>query len=154
MKPMTISSLKHQLSQFFCPELITRIARQTGFLKHGHAIEPSSLLLSLIAALSKGNCHAMINLHRTFNDMSLSKQQFVAYKPFHNQLRKPEFAQWMQQRKMILYLDHQFTRSDVVSSREHDDLPVPLTLLIRRFIAMQSQPSVSLHKAGKNVDVW
>ena len=93
---MTIISLKHQLSQFLCPEFITRIARRTGFLKRERTIEPPSLVLSLIAALSKGNCHAIADLHRQFNGMSLSEQQFVAYKPFHNQLRKPEFAQWMQ----------------------------------------------------------
>lgn len=29
--------------------------------------------------------------------LSLSEKQSVAYKLFHNQLRKPEFAQWMQQ---------------------------------------------------------
>ena len=29
-----------------------------------------------------------------------------------------------------------------------------LALIIRRYIAMQSLPSASVYKAGKNVDVW
>ena len=76
---------------------MTRTARRTGFLKRERTIEPQALVLSLIAALSKGNCHAIADLHRQFNGMTLSEKQSVAYKPFHNQLRKPAFAQWMQQ---------------------------------------------------------
>ena len=59
MKPMTIISLKHQLSQFFSPDFMIRTARRTGFLKRERTIEPQALVLSLIAALSKGNCHAI-----------------------------------------------------------------------------------------------
>ncbi len=109
MKPMTIISLKHQLSQFFCPDFMTRTARHTGFLKRERTIEPQSLVLSLIAALSKGNCHAIADLHRQFNGMSLSEKQFVAYKPFHNQLRKPAFALLMQ--KLTEYASGQFVRA-------------------------------------------
>ncbi len=58
---------------------MTRTARHTGFLKRERTIEPQSLVLSLIAALSKGNCHAIADLHRQFNGMSLSEKQFVAY---------------------------------------------------------------------------
>lgn len=29
-----------------------------------------------------------------------------------------------------------------------------LALIIRRYIAMQNMPSISVYKAGKNVDVW
>ena len=109
MKPMTIISLKHQLSQFFCPDFMTRTARRTGFLKRERAIEPQSLVLSLIAALSKGNCHTIADLHRQFNGMSLSEKQFVAYKPFHNQLRKPAFALLMQ--KLTEFAIGQFVRA-------------------------------------------
>ena len=62
---------------------MTRTARRTGFLKRERTIEPQALVLSLIAALSKGNCHAIADLHRQFNGMSLSEKQSVAYKPFH-----------------------------------------------------------------------
>lgn len=110
MKPMTIISLKHQLSQFFCPDFMTRTARHTGFLKRERTIEPQSLVLSLIAALSKGNCHAIADLHRQFNGMSLSEKQFVAYKPFHNQLRKPAFALLMQ--KLTEFAIGQFVRGN------------------------------------------
>jgi hypothetical protein len=97
MRPTMIIPLKHQLSQFFCPDFITKTAKHAGFLKRERVIEPQSLVLSLIAALSKGCCHAIADLHRQFNGMCLSERQNVSYKPFHNQLRKPAFALFMQQ---------------------------------------------------------
>ncbi|WP_387691651.1 hypothetical protein [Photorhabdus sp. RM71S] len=58
-------------------------------------IGPQSLVLSLIAALSKGNCPSIADLHWQFNGMCLSEKHTVAYKPFHNQLRKSAFADFM-----------------------------------------------------------
>ena len=87
---------------------MTSTARRTGFSKRVRTIEPQSLVLSLIAALSKGNCHTIADLHRQSYDMSLSEKQFVAYKPFHNQLRKPAFALLMQ--KLTEFAIAQFVR--------------------------------------------
>ncbi|WP_262021709.1 IS4 family transposase [Vibrio quintilis] len=95
MKPTTIISLKHQLTQFFNADFITNSAKWTGFIQRERAIQPLQLVLSLIAALSKGNCHSIADLHRQFNGMCLSEKDNVAYKPFHNQLRKDEFPNFM-----------------------------------------------------------
>ena len=78
---MPIISLKHQLaillSRFYDQN------RQTHwFLKTERTIEPQALVLSLIATLSKGNCHAIADLHRQFNGMTLDEKQSVACKPF------------------------------------------------------------------------
>ncbi len=40
-------------------------------------------------------CTSIADLHRQFNGMCLSEKHTVAYKPFHNQLRKSAFADFM-----------------------------------------------------------
>ena len=72
-------------------------AKRCGFIKRQRVVKPLSFVLSLIAALSKGNCHAIADLHRQFNGMSLSEKDGVAYKPFHNQLRKKGFPLFMKE---------------------------------------------------------
>ncbi|MBV7264535.1 IS4 family transposase [Photobacterium sp. WH77] len=94
---MTIISLKKQLMQFFDASFLEKTARKCGFTQRARAIQPQQLVLSLLAALSKGNCHAIADLHRQFNGMCLSEKQNVAYKPFHNQLRKDSFADFMKE---------------------------------------------------------
>ena len=72
------------------------------------AIRPEQLVLSLVSALSKGNCTSIADLLRQFNGLCLSEKQNVAYKPFHNQLRKEAFPDFMQQ--LALFAMAQFAR--------------------------------------------
>ena len=97
MKPTSIISLKNQLTQFFKSDFLLNTAKRCGFIKRQRVVKPLSFVLSLIAALSKGNCHAIADLHRQFNGMSLSEKDGVAYKPFHNQLRKKGFPLFMKE---------------------------------------------------------
>lgn len=94
---MTIITLKNQFLKFFNADFLSQTAKNSGFTKRERNIQPQSLVLSLIAALSKGNCTAIADLHRQFNGMCLSNKSNVAYKPFHNQLRKEAFPSFMQQ---------------------------------------------------------
>lgn len=77
-------------------------------MKRCRAIHAEQLVLSLVAALSKGNCSSIADLLRQFNGMCLSTKDNVAYKPFHNQLRKKEFPQFM--RQLVLRAMAQFAR--------------------------------------------
>lgn len=108
MKPTTIISLKRQLTQFFNADFLLKTAKRCGFIQRKRAIQPQPLVLSLIAALSKGNCNAIADLHRQFNGMALSDNDNVAYKPFHNQLRKIGFADFM--KELVKYAMVQFTQ--------------------------------------------
>lgn len=56
---------------------------------------PQHLVLSLLSALSKGNCRTIADLHRQVNGMDPKEQLAMAYKPFHNQLRKEGFAEFL-----------------------------------------------------------
>lgn len=94
---MTIISLKKQLTQFLNTNFLNKTAKNTQLSKRIRSIKPFELVTSLISSLSKGNCSSIADFHRQFNGMELSSNDFVAYKPFHNQLRKPEFASFMKQ---------------------------------------------------------
>jgi len=97
---MTIISLQKQFKQFFHAESLQKMAKSTGLMKRCRAILPDQLALSLVAALSKGNCSSIADLLRQFNGMCLSAKDAVAYKPFHNQLRKEAFPVFMRQLTM------------------------------------------------------
>ena len=94
---MTIIALKNKLMQFFDANFLDRTARNCGFIQRVRAVGPYHLVLSLLSALSKGNCSTIADLHRQFNGMGLSSDLNVAYKPFHNQLRKEGFAEFMKE---------------------------------------------------------
>ena len=53
-----------------------------------------------MASLSKGNCSSIADLLRQFNEKCLSAKDTVAYKPYHNQLRKEAFPIFMRQLAM------------------------------------------------------
>jgi len=94
---MTIISLQKQFKQFFNADTLQKLAKSTGLMKRCRAILPEQLVISLVAALSKGNCTSIADLQRQFNGMCLSPEDAVAYKPYHNQLRKDEFPKFMRQ---------------------------------------------------------
>ncbi len=77
-------------------------------MKRCRAILPEQLVLSLVAALSKGNCSSIAVLLRQFNGMCLSTEDNVAYKSFHHQLRKQGFPQFI--RQLVLRAIAQFAR--------------------------------------------
>ncbi|MDE1240474.1 IS4 family transposase [Vibrio aestuarianus] len=97
---MTIISLQKQFKQFFNAESLQKMAKSTGLMKRCRAILPDQLVISLVTALSKGNCSSIADLLRQFNGMCLSAKDTVAYKPYHNQLRKEEFPTFMRQLAM------------------------------------------------------
>lgn len=96
MKPAIIIPLKYALMQFFSPENINHQAKNTGFTQYLRDISLFRLVCCLIAALSQSHCSSIASLHRQYNGMQLSPADFVAYKLFHNQLRKPAFVHFME----------------------------------------------------------
>lgn len=59
--------------QFFNANILQKMAKRTGFIQRNQSILPEILVPSLISALSKGNCHAIADLHRQFNGMCLTE---------------------------------------------------------------------------------
>lgn len=105
---MTIISLTNQFKQFFSADCLHKMAKTTGLIKQCREILPDQLVITLVAALSKGNYTPNADLLRQFNGMCLSPENAVAYKPYHNKLRKDEFPKFM--RHLVMRAIAQFVR--------------------------------------------
>lgn len=138
---MTIISLKKQFMQFFNADILQKMAKRTGFIQRNRSVLPEQLVPSLVSALSKGNCHAIADLHRQFNGMCLTESDNVAYKPFHNQLRKAAFPHFMQQ--LVQLAIAQFARQQCAQ--------LPKKLSCFDDILLQDGSSFHVHKALADV---
>jgi hypothetical protein len=70
-----------------------------GFTRRLRTVRPFQLLIVLFAAFGTRTTRTIADVVRLFNLMT---GESVAYKAFHNQLRKPEFALWTEE--MLLRL--------------------------------------------------
>lgn len=138
---MSIISLQKQFTQFFNSDFLQKTAKSTGLMKRCRAILPEQLVLSLVAALSKGNCSSIADLLRQFNGMCLSSKDNVAYKPFHNQLRKEAFPKFM--RQLVLFALAQFARQQSAI--------LPDKLAVFDDVLLQDGSSFHIHKALADV---
>ena len=93
---MTIITATKPLTQLFDETWLNKTAKQHGFCKRLRDIRPLELVSSLVKGLGDGQVDAIADLHRAFNGIHMDSAAGVAYKPFHNQLRKEEFADFMQ----------------------------------------------------------
>lgn len=122
--------------QFFSADSLQKTAKRVGFVQRCRAIHPLQLVLSLVSSLSKGNCTAIADLHRQFNGLCLSEKDNVAYKPYHNQLRKKEFPLFM--RQLVQFAIAQFTRKHCAK--------LPEKLSCFEDVLLQDGSSFHIHK--------
>jgi hypothetical protein len=71
---------------------INEIGKTSRFCSRKRIIKPFELVMSLITALGDKSVSTVTDLHRYFVKLT---ETDVQYKPFHNQLSKPEFSQLM-----------------------------------------------------------
>jgi len=71
---------------------INEIGKKSRFCSRKRIIKPFELVMSLITALGDKSVNTITDLHRYFVKLT---ETDVQYKPFHNQLSKPEFSQLM-----------------------------------------------------------
>ncbi|TYK64866.1 IS4 family transposase [Colwellia echini] len=71
---------------------INEIGKEIRFCSRKRIIKPFELVMSLITALGDKSVSTVTDLHRYFVKLT---ETDVQYKPFHNQLSKPEFSQLM-----------------------------------------------------------
>jgi hypothetical protein len=93
---MTIIDASQHLRQLFDENWLNKTAKQQGFCKRLRDIRLLELASSLVSALGDGKVDAIADLYRRFNGIHMDTRAGVAYKPFHNQLRKAKFADFMQ----------------------------------------------------------
>ena len=68
---------------------INEIGKKIRFCSRKRIIKPFELVMSLITALGDKSVNTVTDLHRYFVKLT---ETDVQYKPFHNQLSKPEFS--------------------------------------------------------------
>ena len=68
---------------------INKIGKKVNFCSRKRLIKPFELVMSLITALGDKSVDTVADLHRYFVKLT---ETDVQYKPFHNQLSKPEFV--------------------------------------------------------------
>ena len=68
---------------------INEIGKTSRFCSRKRIIKPFELVMSLITALGDKSVNTLTDLHRYFVKLT---ETDVQYKPFHNQLSKPEFS--------------------------------------------------------------
>lgn len=71
---------------------LNKLGLQIDFAKRLRNIVPFQLIVSVIGALGDKKTQHFSEIHRYFNQLT---DKNVCYKPFHNQLAKPEFAHLM-----------------------------------------------------------
>ena len=71
---------------------INDIGKSCGFCERQRVVKPFELVMSLITGLGDKTVDSISDLHRYFTGLTYTD---VQYKPFHNQLSKPEFLTLM-----------------------------------------------------------
>ncbi len=85
---MTIINATQYLKQLLSSSELNRIGKFTGFCQRLRDIQPARLLPALLSGLGCDKVDGIAGLHRHFNALQLHDTDQIAYKPFHNQLRK------------------------------------------------------------------
>ncbi|MEM9873371.1 MAG: IS4 family transposase [Myxococcota bacterium] len=85
-------SIAELLRSVLGEDVVDDIARETGFLKRKRSVTPLAMLCACVSTLATGTARWLADILRTFNDFTGAS---VRYKPFHKQLAKPEFAEFV-----------------------------------------------------------
>ncbi|MEJ2353872.1 MAG: IS4 family transposase [Anaerolineales bacterium] len=70
------------------------LARSTGFLRRKRVLVPHALVLALLTTLGMGKADWIADILRSYNALTGAS---LRYKPFHNQLKKSQFPEWIRQ---------------------------------------------------------
>jgi hypothetical protein len=86
------ASMARRLRGVVGEQAVERVARQTGLLQRKRKVSPLGLVVACLSTLGTGPVTWLADILRTFNKNSAAP---VQYKPFHNQLRKKAFAEFV-----------------------------------------------------------
>lgn len=87
-----LSKIGAALARALDADTIMRMARTSGFCQRMRTVTPQELVVAVIAAMATQNTETIADIQRTFNALT---GRSLAYKPFHNKLAKPSFAELM-----------------------------------------------------------
>ena len=87
-----ISRVLKQMKQVFSPNQLSQLGSESGLCQRQRKITPYRLALSLLQSLGEGRVETIADIQRDFNRLH---GENIQYKPFHNQLSKPSFPEFM-----------------------------------------------------------
>ena len=88
----TVAQFAHQIKRVLSPTALNDLGRRVGFCHRERLITPYRLVLGLLAGHATGTVETLADMQRQFNALFGTT---VAYKPFHNQLAKRSFKDFM-----------------------------------------------------------
>ena len=91
---MDVRSIAKTLETFMGEDEVEDVARSTEFLRRKRVLVPYALVLALLSTLGVGKANWIADILRAYNALTGSS---LRYKPFHNQLKKWQFPEWMRQ---------------------------------------------------------
>ena len=94
MKQGEANKLLDGFKRAFAQERITALGRSTGFMKRERKMTPMKMVMSLMSCFGGGQSTTLADIQRSYNALSVDS---IAYKPFHNQLAKRSFGNFMRE---------------------------------------------------------
>lgn len=88
----SFSKVQRTLLAVFDRNFVEKTAKTTGFLKRKRKVLPLELFIAVISSCAKGRSGTFAQIWREYCRLTGID---VAYKPFHNQLVKPEFEDFL-----------------------------------------------------------
>lgn len=90
---MKITTLSDTLKVLFNPFYLLELARGFKFIQRLRNVQPVHMVFAIVRTLSDQRHANLADIHRTLGSISNS---LIYYKPFHNQLKKPQLTRLMQ----------------------------------------------------------
>jgi len=103
MNKIYIKQLGNKCKKFFSEKTLNDLGKSLKLASRCRQITPYRLGVAFITVLSQHEIKTIADIHRGFNNLFGIK---IAYKPFHNQLRKKQFPIFM--RHMLEHLLNEF----------------------------------------------
>lgn len=91
---ISVESISKELNRAIGEAEVEKVARECELLKRKRDVTPMSLLIACLSTLGVAEARWLADILRTFNRFTGKN---VQYKPFHNQLAKPEFPRFLHQ---------------------------------------------------------
>lgn len=92
MEHKYLMAVTRQFKQVFSETRLNELGKSVGFCQRQREVTPFRLMLSLLNGLSAGKVKSLADLQRGFNALC---ERGVQYKPFHNQLAKRQFPEYV-----------------------------------------------------------
>ena len=92
MEKKQTNKLAKRLKRAFSAQALNGLGKRVGFCKRERDITPYRLCLGLVEVMGMSKIATIADIHRSFNALC---ECDVQYKPFHNQLAKKQFPEFM-----------------------------------------------------------